>query len=139
MGQDIQAGRSCGLGRQGPRVLRVDHAEHRLETAACDAGLGVHPYQVEDRNAGCLAARACRRWYGNQRLQHPRHRLAGADRRVHIVEQVGWIRRVKVRHLGGIYRRPAAYSNERVKLADPGEVYRFLKRFVRRLNPHAVK
>ena len=116
--QDVEAGRRRHLRRHRARVVRIEIAERRLQPAVGDAGLRVQPLSVEDADAGRLAAGAGRRRNRDQRLQRTRHRQALADRRVHVVEEIGGrIGRVEVDRLGGVDRRAAADGDERVVTA----------------------
>ena len=73
--------------------------------------------QIEDRHAGRFAAGAGGGRNGDQRLERPGHRLAPADRRVDVVEEVGRIRRVQIGRLGRVDRAAAADGDERVELS----------------------
>ena len=71
--------------------------------------------QIEDADAGRLAARARGGRNGDQRLERPGDRQALADRRVDVVEKIGRrIRRVEIGRLGGVDRAAAADGDERV-------------------------
>ena len=87
-----------------------------------DAGLGLALHEIEDRDAGRFAAGAGRGRNGDQRLERSGHRLAAADRRVDVVEEVGRIGRVEVGGLGRVDRAAAADGDERVELPCPGDV-----------------
>ena len=115
MAQDVEAARRRHLRRHRPRVVRIEHAERRLQSPIRDAGLRVHPAQIENAHAGRFAAGAGRRRNRDQRLERTRDRQALADRRIHVVEKVrGRIRRVEVDGLRGVDRRSAADGDERV-------------------------
>ena len=104
-----------------------------------------HPLQIEDGDAGRLAA--CSRGCGNrdERLERSWHRKALADRRVHVVEK---IRRricdVQVDGFRRVDRRSAADGDDPVKSSASGtawlrEVDRVEKRFVGGFHPDAIK
>ena len=114
--QDVEPGRGRDLRRHRPRVVGIEIAERRLEPAVRDAGLRLQLLVVEDRHAGRLAPRPRRRRNRDQRLQRTRHRQALADRRVHVVEEVGGrIGRVEVDRLGRVDHGAAADGDERVE------------------------
>ena len=86
--QNVKTCRGGHLRRHGPRVLGIEQSDGGLESAAGDAGLGVHPGQVEYRYAGGLAAGTRGGGNCNQRLQRARHRQALADGRIHVVQKI---------------------------------------------------
>ena len=62
-----------------------------------------------------------------ERLQRPGHGFGSTDRRVHVREQIGRIRRVEVRGLGRVHHRAAADGDVAVELPGARELDGFLK------------
>ena len=58
--QDVQAARGRDLRRHRARVLGIQIAERRLQPAVGDAGLGVHPLQIEDASRRSFRCRSPR-------------------------------------------------------------------------------
>ena len=123
---------------QCDRVVRVDDAQIGPQHVVRDAGLDVPLQQVEDRHAGRLAACAGGGRDGDQRLEPSGHRLALADRRVDIRQEVRRIGRVQVGGLGRVHHRSAADRDVAIETAVGGEPDRLLERDVGRLDPHAI-
>jgi hypothetical protein len=104
-----------------------------------DARLGLPLDKIKDRHARRLAPRAGGRRNGDQRLQRPGDRLAAADRRVDIVEEVGRISRIKIGRLRRVDRAAAADGDERIEVAQPRDVDGRVKAAIRRLRLDGVK
>ncbi len=139
MAQDVEAARGRHLPRHRPRILGIEHAERWLQPAAGDAGLCVKLGEVEDRDTGCLAACAGRRWNRDQRLQRPRYRHRLADRRVDVIEKISRrIRRVQIDGLGRVDHRPATDSDDPVSAVSVGELNRVAERSVGGLDAHTI-
>ena len=137
--QDVEAARRRHFRGHRAGVVWIQIAECGLEAAAGNAGLRMHPAQVEDADTGRLTARPRRRGNRHQRLQRTWHRQSLADRRVHVVEEVGRrIHRVEIDGLRRVDGRTATDSDDGVEGMVAGEGNGVEKRFVAWLDAHAV-
>ena len=137
--QDVQPAGGRHRRGQGPRVVRIDNPQCRFQVAMRDAGLGVPGHQIEDRHAGGFAAGAGRGRDGDQRFERAGDRLALANRRVDIVEEVGRIRGVQIGRLGRIERAAATHCQEGVKPAGRRKLGSILKTGVGRFDRDAIE
>ena len=119
--EDVEAGAGDDHAGERRRVVGVDDAHVRPEGAVGDAGLGLHVEQVEDGDAGGLAAGAGRGRDGDEWLERAGYGLSPADGGVDVVEEVGGVRGVEVGGLCGVDAGAASDGDVAVEAAVGGE------------------
>ena len=124
MRQHIQPGTGSHQLGQCARVIRIQNSKIGAQRAVGNSGLGVHLGEVKDGDACGLTAGASCGGHSNQRLQRAGHRLAPANGRVHVCQQISRIGCVQVGRLGRVNHRPAAHRQVAVKLAAAGKLNR---------------
>ena len=95
--------------------------------------------EVEDGDSGGFAARAGCRGNRDQRFDRPRNRLAPADGRIDVIQEIRRVATVKVGRLRRVDCRTAADRDKRVEVVRLGGRNGFAKRFVRGLHADAVE
>ena len=122
------------LSGQGVGAVGVDKGFGRTQRGRGDAGLGRHGQQIEDGDAGHLAAGARRRRAGDVRSQRSRHRRSVTDRSVDVGQEVGRVGGVQVGGLGGIDHRAAADRHIAIGVGLRRECRCPRERFIRRFD-----
>ena len=95
--------------------------------------------EIEDGDAGGLAAGARRGGNRDQRLERARHRQPLADDGVDVIEEISrWIGGVQVDGFGGVQGRASAHGDDRVARRLAREGNGVLERLVVRLHAHTI-
>ncbi len=134
--EHVEAARRDDRRRQRACRVGIDDAQRRAQAARCDPRLDVVRLEVEDRDAGALAAGPRRGRARDVRRERPRDRRALSQRRVHVLLERCGIGGVEVRRLGGVDHRTAPDGHVTVDARVRRECRRFAERAVGGLDAH---